>query len=376
MRTELNAVIRKEFRQIFRDRRLAVVLILAPVIQLTLLGYAVDLEVDRIPTAVIDQDDTPESRALIRGLFADRTLEETARTRDPDQPLGEGSAQVVIVLPPGLEKNLQHGRSSEIQLLIDGTDPIRGQSATDAALSYFQGQSVELATRRFEQISAAANTPIAIPRVRAVPRILYNPEMRSPVYMVPGVAAVVLLVVTTISTAMSIAKERELGTIEQLLVTPMQPATLLFGKILPFAVIGVVVAGLVLAVGTNLFDVPVRGPISVLFFGTTFYLLSTLGSGVFISTVAKTQQQAILGGFFFIMPAIYLSGFMSPIENMPSWIQPLTWINPMRYYVEILRACLLKGAGFSDLWQQLAALVTFGAAIFGLSSMRFRKRLS
>jgi ABC-2 type transport system permease protein len=194
--------------------------------------------------------------------------------------------------------------------------------------------------------------------------------------MIPGVAAVVLLVVTTISTAMSIAKERELGTIEQLLVTPMQPATLLFGKILPFAGIGLVVAGVVLAVGTNLFRVPVRGPIHVLILGTAFYLLSTLGTGVLISTVAKTQQQAILGGFFFIMPAIYLSGFMSPVENMPAWIQPLTWINPVRYYVEILRSCLLKGATLSDLWPQLGALVLFGSAIFGASSMRFRKRLA
>lgn len=376
MRTELVAVIKKELRQIFRDRRLAAVLILAPMLQLTLLGYAVDLDVDHIKTAVVDRDDTPESRALLRGLFADPTLLEVARPENPEQPIEDGTAQVVIVVPRGIGENLAHGRSSEVQLLLNGTDPIRAQAAADTVLSYFQGRGVEIATRRFETIAAMTNTAVSIPRVKVVPRILYNPGMKSPVYMVPGVAAMVLLVVTTISTAMSIAKERELGTIEQLLVTPMQPATLLFGKILPFAGIGLVVAGMVLAIGTNLFSVPVRGSLGLVFVGTALYLLSTLGTGVFISTIARSQQQAILGGFFFIMPAIYLSGFMSPVDNMPDWIQPLTWINPVRYYVEILRSCLLKGAGIGDLWPQVGALIAFGTTIFGISAVRFRKRLA
>jgi ABC-2 type transport system permease protein len=194
--------------------------------------------------------------------------------------------------------------------------------------------------------------------------------------MVPGVASLVLLVVTTVVTAMGIAREREVGTIEQLLVTPIRPVVLLLGKTLPFALIGLVVAGLVLSVGTNLFDVPVRGSLAAIFVGTVLYLLSTLGAGVFISTVAQTQQQAILGSFFFLLPAILLSGFMTPIENMPAWIQPLTWINPVRYYVEILRAGLLKGAGFAELRFQLGALTVFGVAILGISALRFRKRVA
>lgn len=376
MRTELLAVMKKEVRQIFRDRRMAMTLILAPVIQLMLLGYAVDLDVDRIPTSIVDLDQTNESRELIRGLFADRTLIEVSRDEDADEAISRNTAQVAVVFPRGLSRDLLHQRPTEVQLVINGSDPIRSQAALEAAMSYFQERSISVATSRYQDAASRNGVNASMPRVTVVPRILYNPQMKSPVYMVPGVAAMVLLVVTTISTAMSIAKERELGTVEQLLVTPMQPATLLLGKVLPFAGIGVVVAGVVLAVGTNLFEVPVRGPVYVLFLGTVFYLLSTLGVGVFISTMARTQQQAILGGFFFVMPAIYLSGFMSPVENMPAWIQPLTVINPVRYYVEILRSCLLKAATLSELWDELLALVLFGSTIFGLSALRFRKRLA
>jgi len=156
----------------------------------------------------------------------------------------------------------------------------------------------------------------------------------------------------------------------------MRPVVLLLGKTLPFALIGIVVAGLVLAVGTNLFDVPVRGSLLAIGVGTVLYLMSTLGTGVFISTVTRTQQQAIIGGFSFLMPAILLSGFMSPVENMPAWVQPLTAINPVRYYVEILRAALLKGAGFVDVWERLLALLAFGVGILALASLRFRKRLA
>jgi ABC-2 type transport system permease protein len=376
MRTELLAVMKKEVRQIFRDRRMAMTLIMAPVLQLMLLGYAVDLDVDRIPTAVVDLDQTAESRALIFGLFADQTMVEVAHDGDPDEAIAGGTAQVAVIIPRGIGSDLLHERTSEVQLVINGSDPIRAQAALDAALSYSQAQSVSIATSRFEARASLLGSSASIPSVKVVPRILYNPQMKSPLYMVPGVAAMVLLVVTTISTAMSIAKERELGTVEQLLVTPMAPSTLLLGKVLPFAAIGVVVAGVVLAVGTNLFDVPVRGPVYILFLGTVFYLLSTLGVGVFISTMAKTQQQAILGGFFFVMPAIYLSGFMSPVENMPTWIQPITLFNPVRYYVEILRSCLLKAATISELWQELTALIAFGVGIFGLSALHFKKRLA
>jgi ABC-2 type transport system permease protein len=373
---QLLAVVKKELRQTVRDRRMLVMLLLAPVLQLTLLGFAVDLEVNHIETAIVDGDRTRTSRELIAGLVADATLDVVLETDDPDGPLANGDAVVVVIVPPGLERDLLHGRPAQLQVLVDGTNPIQAQAAVDAALRYVQSVAIARSSERLEMQAGLTGQVPSFASIEIEPRILYNPSMKSPVYMVPGVAAVVLLIVTTIVTAMGIARERELGTIEQLLVTPMQPTILLLGKVLPFAGIGLVTAGMVIGVGTNVFDVPVRGSLLVLLVGTLLYLMSTLGTGIFISTMARTQQQAILGGFFFLMPAILLSGFMSPIDNMPDWVKPLTWINPVRYFVEILRAVLLKGAGFADVGFQLAALALFGELILIAGSMRFRKRLS
>jgi ABC-2 type transport system permease protein len=376
MRAQLVAVVKKELRQTVRDRRMLAMLLIAPVLQLTLLGFAVDLEVDDIETAIVDNDRTHASRDLIAGMVADPTLDVVLETADPGRPLATGEARVVVIVPPGLERALMHGRSAEVQVLVDGTNPIQAQAAIDATLRYVQKVSIDRSGERARMQAGLTGQVARFPAIEIEPRILYNPSMKSPVYMVPGVAAVVLLIVTTIVTAMGIARERELGTIEQLLVTPMPPTILLVGKVLPFAGIGLVTAGMVLGVGTNVFDVPVRGSLLVLLCGTLLYLMTTLGSGIFISTMARTQQQAILGGFFFMMPAILLSGFMSPIDNMPYWVKPLTWINPVRYFVEILRAVLLKGAGFADVAFQLFALALFGTVILTFGSMRFRKRLS
>jgi ABC-2 type transport system permease protein len=260
-------------------------------------------------------------------------------------------------------------------VLVDGTDPNRAQIAANAATQFLGDRGVRLALARLGESLAARGSVRALPQVKLAPRILYNPRLKSPIYMVPGLAAMVLLIVTTIVTAMGIAREREIGTMEQILVTPLRPTILLLGKCLPFAVIGLVDVGGILAVGATLFHVPLRGPLLLVFVATLLYLMSTLGVGIFISTISRSQQQAILGGFFFIMPAILLSGFMTPIDNIPAWIRPITWLNPVRYYLELLRACLIKGAGFADTLPQLAALAAFGASILILSSMRFRKRL-
>ena len=376
MRTALLAVMRKELRQTFRDRRMVAMLVVAPVLQLTLLGYAVDLDVDRIPTAVCDQDNTPESRDFVAGLLADGTLIKATDVAAPEAPLAHGEVESVVVLPVGFGRDLSRGRSAEVQVLVDGTDSIRAQVAVNTAVSFIQQRALSAAAERLAKVAALQGVQAHFPTVRVEPRILYNPRMRSPIYMVPGVAAMVLLIVTTVTTAMGIAREKEVGTIEQLMVTPIRPFVLLLGKILPFAAIGLVVAGLVLTVGTHLFDVPLRGSVAAIFVGTLCYLMATLGVGVFISTMATTQQQAILASFFFLMPAILLSGFMSPVESMPDWIRPITWLNPVRYYVWILRACLLKGAGFSDLALPMSCLFGFGAGILALSSIRFRKRLA
>lgn len=376
MRVQLVAVMQKELRQTFRDPRMAAVLVVAPVLQLTLLGFAVDLDVDRVPTVVADQDHSPASRAFLRGLLADATLESRGAVEAPEPALERGLASVVVVVPRGFSRALESGRTAEVQILIDGTDPTRAQVATAAPRQYAQVAGLEVAAARAADAMARAGVEGSAPRVEIRPTIAFNPRLRSAVYMVPGVAAMVLLVVTTVVTAMGIAREKELGTIEQLLVTPMRPITLLLGKVLPFAGVGLVVTGVVLAVGTNLFDVPVRGDPAILLVGTILYLLSTLGTGVLISSVARNQQQAVLGGFFFIMPATLLSGFMSPLENMPSWVQPIAAVNPVRYYVHLLRSVLLRAAGWADLAPDLVALAVFGTLVLGLGASRFKKTMA
>ncbi|MBI2372528.1 MAG: ABC transporter permease [Deltaproteobacteria bacterium] len=377
MRAQLVAVMRKETRQAFRDRRMAAMLLMAPLIQTTLLGFAVNLDVDEIPALVSDHDLTPLSRKLARELLADGTFRGLGTTDDPEGAIASGAASVVIVLPKGLAANAASGRRSRVQILVDGSEPIPAQAAVNLAQQFFRFRGAALAREALLGAQQASGAPIALPgTISLMPRVFYNPSLETTVYMVPGVAAVVLLIVTTVTTAMGIARERELGTIEQIMVTPMSPTTLLLGKTLPFAAIGLVAAGLVVGVGTNVFHVPIRGSILTLFVSLVVYLMSTLGVGVLISTIAKTQQQAILGGIFFIMPAILLSGFMSPIRNMPEWIQLITWLNPVRHFVTIMRAVLLKGAGFSDITTPLVVLVVFGFVILAVASLRFRKRLA
>lgn len=370
------AVVRKELRQTFRDKRMAAILFIAPVMQLTLLGFAVDMDVDNVPTLVVDQDRSPASRALLDRMLADATFERTQEGDEAEGPMARGEVSVAVVVPQGYGQDVLRGRTVQIQVLIDGTDPVRAQSALAGVQQFLTQESLHLAAARAAAAAQATGRAASLPLVTVAPRVFYNPSLKSPVYMVPGVAAVVLLVVTTVVTAMSIARERELGTIEQLLVTPMRPVALLLGKIIPFALVGLIAAGLVIAVGTHVFDVPVRGSVLALFLGTLLYLMSTLGTGVFISTLARNQQQAILGSFFFIMPAILLSGFMSPVDNMPDWIQVISRFDPVRYFVQILRAVLLKGAGVEDLAGPLLALLAFGAGILGLGALRFKKRVA
>ncbi len=379
MFTSLLAVMIKELRQAFRDRRTAFILLVAPVIQLIVLGYAVDLDVEHIPTVVCDQDGSPASRDLVRGLVAGSTFDRVAGVLDGDQAqalLESGEAAVAVIVPAGFGRDLARGRPVAIQVLVDGTDPNRAQVAASSANHYLTTRAVEVALERMQAAAGALGMVVSPPQVRLEPRVYYNPGLSSAGYMVPGVIAMILVVVTTIVTAMGLAREREAGTMEQLMVTPIRPAVLLAGKCLPFAVLGLLDVAAVLLVGSLLFDVPMNGPLEVVFAASALYLMTTLGAGIFVSAVTGSQQQAVLGSMFFIMPAVLLSGFMTPIENMPDWIVPLTWINPMRYFVEIMRANLLKGAGFADLIPQFLALFLFGLAILTLSALRFRKRLA
>jgi len=372
-RIQFLAVVRKEVLQTTRDRRLVFMLVVAPLLQTIVFGYAVDFQVDRVPTALSDSDRSALSREHLRRLLADGTLREASRessAREAEHRLETGEAAAALVLPAGLERDVLAGRPAEVQVVLDGTDPNRAQTAAAAVSRYFGEQGSLLAMERLRQ--AGMRPP---PTVRATPRVLYNPSLRSPPFMIPGIMAMLLLIVTTVVTAMGLSREREMGTLEQVLVTPVRPIWLLTGKMAPYMATGLLDVVLVLALGSWLFDVPLRGSLPVLASGTLLYLLSTLGMGLLISTTATSQQQAFLGGLFFILPAMLLSGIMTPVRAMPAWLQAVAALNPVRYFAEVARLSLLKGAGFADLWPQLAALLAFGIAILAVASMRFRKRL-
>jgi ABC-2 type transport system permease protein len=374
VRVQLAAVFRKEVSQTIRDRRMMFMLLAAPLLQTVVFGFAVDFTVDRVPAVVVDRDATDVSRLHARRLLADGTLLGVGAAASPaeaDAALDSGRAAVALILPPRLAADLAAGRPAEVQVVLDGSDPNRSTVAGGAASRYFG----EVGERMIRDQLAARGLP-APAQLEIVPRIAYNPRLESPRYMIPGIAAILLLVVTTIVTAMGLAREREMGTLEQVLVTPIPPTVLMAGKIAPYVVIGFLDVMLLVAVGTWVFGVPIRGPLPVLAVGTLLYLLTTLGVGLLISTISRTQQQSFLAGFLFLLPAVLLSGVMSPIRAMPDWLRAITWVNPVRHYAEVMRSCLLRGAGFADLAVPLAALAALGVAVFTLAVLRFRRGMA
>ena len=377
----LGNVMRKELIQTLRDRRMVFSLLLAPVIQLIAFGYAVNLDVDRIPTIVCDEDRTPASRDLVEQFFADGTFRRRAETLDPDvaqTALDSGEAAVALLVPRGYAVRATRAGAPQVQVLVDGTDSTRAQVAASDASQFLLLHGIgrdpaiddSRTSPRRELAASLSQTP------PLVPRILYNPRLKTPVYMLPGILASLLLNVTAIITAMGLARERETGTLEQILVTPIGPAVLLAGKCLPFIVFGLIDVLAVLLLGSWLFDVPIVGSLFVLALGAFLYLFSTLGIGILIAAFSSSQQQAMLGAFAFMLPAMLLSGFMSPVSSMPAWLQPLTLLLPMRHFLEIMRGCLLKGAGLRDLAPQLVGLTVLGVVILAASIARFRRRLA
>jgi ABC-2 type transport system permease protein len=366
------AVVRKEVLQTLRDRRVMFMLIFAPFLQTLVLGFAVDFDVDRVPTVVADQDRSQESRTHLRRVLADGTLRLVGGADSAEQgaaALDVGAAAAVLVIPPRFGSDVAAGRPAQVQMILDGTDPNRSNVAAGAVSRYFGEDALR---RAGERARAAGVAPPA--RVEIVPRLYYNPGLKSAPYIVPGIAAMLLVVVTTLVTAMGLAREREQGTLEQVAVTPVPASVLLAAKMTPFVFIGFFDVLLLVTVGTWVFGVPLRGNLGVMALATLLYLLSTLGVGLLISTISANQQQAFLGGFLFTLPAMLLSGIMTPVDSMPRWMQVLTYANPLRYFQEIARSNLLKGGGLADLWPQLMALALFGTVIFGLAAARFRKR--
>lgn len=368
------SVVRKEVLQTARDRRIMFMLVAAPLLQTVVLGFAVNFDVDHVATVVADADGSSQSREHLRRLLAGGTLLRAAQASSAVQAedlIDIGQAAAAIIIPPRFGADLLAERPAQVQVVLDGTDPNRSSIAAAAVSRYFGEVGADLVRDRLERRG------LQVPaQVQVTPRVLYNPSLESAPYIVPGILALLLVVVTTLVTAMGLSREREVGTLEQVLVTPIRPTLLLAGKMTPFVFIGLFDVLLLLTAGSWIFGVPFRGNLLVLLVGTLLYLLSTLGVGLLISTISSTQQQSFLGGFLFVLPAMLLSGIMTPIRSMPQWLQAATWFNPLRYFQELVRANLLKGAGFSDVWLQLVLLTGFGMAIFAIATLRFRKRVT
>lgn len=379
MWTSLKAMILKEYSQTFRDKRMVWLLTAAPVLQLVLLGFAVNLEVERVPTVIADEDRTPESRQLAAELTAGDafTLVETLPSaRQAAARVARGSESIAVVIPKGYSERLRTGKTAELQALVNGSDSNRAIVAQNALASFVMQRAAAAAMDRADRIAAAQGRALALPRLTVEPRILYNPTLNSQIYFVPGVAATLLLIVTLITTAMGLAREKEMGTLEQVMVTPIRPEILILGKTLPYYLFGLVDLGLVIVGGAWIFDVPIHGSLWLLFVAGSLYMLTTLGVGLLVSAIARTQQQALFGAIFFVMPAILLSGFITPVENMPAWLRPLSGFTPVRHFVEVLRAVLLKDATFTELSAQLVALAGMGIAVYALSAYVLRRRLA
>jgi ABC-2 type transport system permease protein len=301
------------------------------------------------------------SREQVRRLLADGTLDDAGQVDELQarSAIDDGSAAAAVVIPPGFARDLDGGKTAMVQVILDGSNPTRSGIAGSAA------------ARFFASASAAPSTPR--PGISFQPRVLYNPQMKTQLYIVPGTAAMQLLMATAMMSSMGLAREKELGTLEQVLVTPIPTWVMMLGKTLPFVGIGLFNVLTSLVVGAWLFGVPLHGSPTFLLAATLAYLLSTLGAGLLISTLSGSQQQAFLGGFLFMMPAMLLSGNLTPLAGMPDWLRPLTYLNPLRYYIAVLRAVLLRGAGWADLWPDLVALLLLGTSIFAFSALRCGK---
>ncbi|MEZ4267636.1 MAG: ABC transporter permease [Myxococcota bacterium] len=374
----LRAMMFKEVLQTVRDPRLAVMLVIGPLLQLTLLGFAVNLDIDHVPTVIADQDRTPQSRAMAREITAGDAFDLVRTTPDASDAMAavtQGEAPVALIIPRGLAEDLATGRPASLQVLVDGGEPNRAMIAQNALTAYATGLSVKIARQRLANRAASIGQAPRLGATSVVPRVYYNPTLNSQIYFVPGVAATLLMTIILAVTAMGIAREREVGTLEQVQVTPISPTALVLGKSLPYAALGFLDLILVITAGALVFDVPLRGSLPLVALGGILYLLSTVGIGLLVGTLARTQQQAFMVAFMIILPAIILSGFMTPVANMPTWLQPLTAFNPMRHFVDILRAILLKGATITDIAPQLVALVGIGSVLFGSAIRGLRRTM-
>lgn len=375
MKTIIQFII-KELLQFKRDKKMLAVVFMAPILQLILLGYGANMDVDIVHTTIFDQDKTVTSREYIRNLEESGYFSidyYTSSYKEVTELINDGKTLVGIVIPKDFEKKINRRETVSVQTLFEGSD---GNTAS-ISLGYIQG-----ITNRFSQkviLETKDKYGIIIPVAGSlVPevRVWYNPELKTRNYMVPGIMGLILMITTLSLMSMAIVREREIGTLEQLIVTPIKKYQLLIGKLIPFTLIGFVVLVIVMIIMTQWFGIEVKGNKFYLLFTALLFVLSNLGLGLFVSTVSKTQQQAMMASVFaLMMPMIYLSGFAFPIENMPQVVQYITYLIPLRYFITILRGIVLKGIGFSSLWVETLILFGMGAALLIMSSLRFSKKI-
>jgi ABC-2 type transport system permease protein len=367
----IRELVRKEFILLFRDKQNRRVLIVAPIVQLLLFGYVVNYDIRDIRVALLDQSRTRESRMIVDAFSANkifRITEVAHDERDIEQDLLKGKVDLAIKIGPDLSRKIRKGETAEVQILADGSMSNMASLRVAYAVTVINTLNQQL-IRELHPVN------IAYGKIDGRIRTWYNPNLDSQHFFVPGIVAFVVMLIALLMTSIAIIKEKEAGTMEQLIVTPLKPIELIIGKTIPYIIISLVQMIVVTLIAVFWFQIPFSGSILLLFFATCLFLLSTLGIGLFISTVSSTQQQAMMTTFFFILPFFMLSGFVFPIDNMPVIVQWLTYLNPLRYFLTIIRGIFLKGVGLHVLWPEYAALAVLGIVVFAGAVGRFRKRL-
>jgi ABC-2 type transport system permease protein len=374
-------IFRKEMIQIFRDRRMRLLVFLPPVVQLVVFGYAATTDVKLISLALLDEDRTTVSREFVERFEAGGYFSVVQRISSPaeaDTLMDNGTVDAFIYIKKGFEKGIKKGRGAQVLIVVDGTN----SNVASVTLGY-----VNLIVGNYSQgillekvdlvrgMRSDSSVPLKFAAADLVQRTWFNEDLESRNYFVPGIIALLLTLIAVMMTSMAIVKEREVGTMEQLIVTPIRSIELITGKLLPFALIGYIDVALITAIGTLWFGVPLKGSILLLFISTAFFLLPALGAGLFISTISATQQEAMMSTFLFFFPAMLMSGFVFPIDSMPPAMQIITYLDPMRYMIHILRGIFLRGVGVRYLWFDFLGLFVLGVAVIGFAAARFRKRL-
>jgi ABC-2 type transport system permease protein len=372
------ALTRKEFIQTFRDKRMLPIIFVAPIVQLIFLGYAVTTDVKHIYIKIWDMDKSPQSRNIINSIVNCGYFDNVGiinNDKDMKESFKKNKCDFVIYIPSDFSRKIKRLEKAKFEIIADGSD----SNLTMIGLNYLNEiinrENAYYQKEVMEKKSGLLGRYIKTPQITLNMKVRYNPELESSHYMIPGVVCLILTLTTMFLTSMALTKEKEMGTIEQIIVSPIKSYEIIIGKTLPFVIFGMLDVVFIMSIGMIIFNVPIRGSVVLLGFSSLLFILTTLGLGIFISTISKTQQQAMLTSFIFVFPAMILSGFVFPISNMPIEVQYLSYLVPVRYFLTIIRMIVLKGVGIDVLWPEILALIIFGIVIFTFSSLRFKKKL-